>query len=366
MILPQNEKLSIQALSRVFSDMSESYKIFWFSGILDVIKTGRRSATYDEIINHMITDAWYMVSEYHLNLGPSDTLEKLVLHTQQTSGLKSSATSQDILGYLSSCSDPVLTKYKNTLTLNVPYRFQAPFIPDFKGAAWSRLSNVVNRVNTDTGVIYRFGQGVGLKRTIEISNKWQEYFAENQAIITGWLEYNLITYLQKRNPSVPGISNKLSPPAERKLDKAKKFWKSVIEYKPILNIYAEGTQWMNVSDISLDHFVPWSYVAHDELWNLVPTTKSLNSSKSNSLPNWERFFPLLAEVEFCSYQAIWESEMIHTIFDKCCAEHVNSSEAINGLYIPGITKVDFTAHLEEIIRPTYNSARNLGFGEWML
>lgn len=66
MILPQNEKLSIQALSRVFSDMSESYKIFWFSGILDVIKTGRRSATYDEIINHMITDAWYMVSEAYL------------------------------------------------------------------------------------------------------------------------------------------------------------------------------------------------------------------------------------------------------------------------------------------------------------
>lgn len=52
-----------------------------------------------------------------------------------------------------------------------------------------------------------------------------------KAIITGWLEYNLITYLQKRNPSVPGISSKLSPPTERKLDRAKKFWRSVIEYK---------------------------------------------------------------------------------------------------------------------------------------
>ncbi|MBE5919975.1 MAG: hypothetical protein E7272_09045 [Pseudobutyrivibrio ruminis] len=27
-----------------------------------------------------------------------------------------------------------------------------------------------------------------------------------------------------------------------------------------------------VKDISIDHFVPWSYVAHDEMWNLNPTT----------------------------------------------------------------------------------------------
>lgn len=91
MNLPGSERLSIQALSRVFSDMSESYKIFWFSGVLDIIKAGRDCASYNEIINHMITDAWYMVSEYHLNLGPSDTLEKLVLYTQSISGLKPSA-----------------------------------------------------------------------------------------------------------------------------------------------------------------------------------------------------------------------------------------------------------------------------------
>lgn len=96
-MLPESKELSIQTLSRVFSDMSESYKIFWFSGVLDIVKLGRESATFDEIINHMITDAWYMVSEYHLNLGPADTLEKLVLYTQKISGLKPSAKSQDIL-----------------------------------------------------------------------------------------------------------------------------------------------------------------------------------------------------------------------------------------------------------------------------
>lgn len=365
MELPENEQLSIQSLSRVFSDMSESYKIFWFSGILDVIKSGNSRASFNDIINHMITDSWYMVSEYHLNLGPSDTLEKLVLYTQKISGLKSSAKSQDVLDYLSKCDDPTITKHKNTLSLNVPYRFLAPFMPDFKGTSWNRISDAITRINKDTNMIYRFENGAGLNRSIEISEKWQEYFRVNQTIISGWLDYNLITYLQKRNPSVPGISNKLFPPTERKLDKAKKFWKAVIDYKPIINIYASDGSLMTQHDVSLDHFIPWSYVAHDELWDLVPTTKSLNSSKSNGLPNLDRFFPLLAEIEYSSYQAIWTSEQIHALFEKCKAEHINSNEAFNKLYIPGIQKNTFTSNLEEIIRPTYFAAKNLGFGEWI-
>jgi hypothetical protein len=38
-------------------------------------------------------------------------------------------------------------------------------------------------------------------------------------------------------------------------------------------------------DISLDHYVPWSFVVHDQLWNLIPTTKSVNSKKSDLLPS---------------------------------------------------------------------------------
>lgn len=35
--------------------------------------------------------------------------------------------------------------------------------------------------------------------------------------------------------------------------------------------------------------MPWSFVAHDLLWNLIPTTKSVNSSKSNNLPSDQYF-----------------------------------------------------------------------------
>ena len=81
------------------------------------------------------------------------------------------------------CDDPEIAKYKATLTLNVPYRFQAPFMPDFRGNSWNRISNIISRVNSDKDLIYHFGSGTGLNRTIEISDKWAAYLSINQAII---------------------------------------------------------------------------------------------------------------------------------------------------------------------------------------
>jgi hypothetical protein len=363
-LLPGSDRVSINSLSRIFSDMSESYKIFWFSGIMDIIKAGKESSTFGKIIDHMIIDAWYMVSEYRLNLGPADTLEKLVIYAQGISNLKSSATPHEIQTFLDQCDDTEFLRYKATLCLNVPYRLQAPFMSDLRGSSWNRTSNVIERVNGDPALIYHFGAGVGLEREIRIQPEWQAYLSVNQAIVSGWIELNLIQYLQKRNPSVPGISNKIFPPSERKLEKAKKFWKSVIEYEPIRNIYASDGSKLTPSDISLDHFIPWSYVAHDELWNLVPTTKSLNSSKSDDLPNWDIYFPRLCEIEYASYTAIWLSETIHDLFDKCSREHVNSNEAKMKLYQRGISEHQFSESLQELIFPTYTAARNMGFPEW--
>ncbi|MCI1722518.1 MAG: HNH endonuclease [Lachnospiraceae bacterium] len=372
--LPESSALPIQSFSRIFNDMSESYKIFWFKGVLDFAMNGKESATFSEIIHHMITEAWYMVSEYHLNLGPMDTLEKLVLDLQGESGLTASAEPRKIHEFLvlaENDSDTKkgemskrLKKYETTLTNMVPYRLQAPFLHDVKGSVWGSTKDVITRVNLNPSVIYHFGEESGLDRTIHIQKDWMDYLTRNQAIISGWINYNLVCYLQKRNPSVPGISDKLKPPTERKMEKAKNFWRAVAEHCRIRNIYAHDMEIIDGNKISLDHFVPWSYVAHDELWDLVPTTKSINSSKGNNLPNWKHFFPLLCEEEYKSYCAIWENEHIRTVFDKCEKEHVNSDEVREKLYAPGIEREAFEKELSLIVKPSYQSAKNLGFAEW--
>ena len=131
MNLPQYKNLDTQHLQRLFDNMSECYKLFWFQAIVDAVVEGNEIITYDDLVNDMIANAWYMVSEYKLNLGPADTLESLVHYAYKISGLKSSEKKEVIIETIKGLNDKELNRRKRTLTYNVPYRLQAPFLSDF-------------------------------------------------------------------------------------------------------------------------------------------------------------------------------------------------------------------------------------------
>ena len=65
MQLPYSDGLEIQYLNQLFDKTSECYKFFWFKAIITKIQEGKAIITYEELVNEMITDAWYMVTEYH-------------------------------------------------------------------------------------------------------------------------------------------------------------------------------------------------------------------------------------------------------------------------------------------------------------
>lgn len=363
MQLPKSEQLNIASLSRLFDNKSECYKLFWFQAVLNYVCRGQQEISYEELIDEMIADAWYMVTEYHLNLGPRDTLEKAVNYIHTVTNMLPSVKKQDILQWLRDCNDPVVIKYKRDLTLNVPYRLQAPFFTGFKSDSWNcGTRELAERINRQERLMYYFVFDSGLKTCIHIVPEWMEYLKENQEIIRGWIQYNMILYLQRRNPSVPGISDKLYPPQERKLEKVKKYWKMLAEVADIHEIYGELQ--LTPSDISIDHFVPWSYVAHDEFWNLHPTTRSINSSKSNHLPEWELYFPRFAELEYLSYRLLWDYDQIHAEFRKCAKEHLNNPEIEHRLYRPGLSEEEFVGSLQDVVYPVFLSAKSCGFSEW--
>jgi hypothetical protein len=70
-----------------------------------------------------------------------------------------------------------------------------------------------------------------------------------------------------------------------------KYWRSLIEKYKIRCIYSGKP--LEPDNISIDHFLPWSFVAHDLLWNLVPIRSEVNSSKSNNLPSLKYFDPFV-------------------------------------------------------------------------
>ena len=364
MHLPYSEELNIEYLGRLFDNTSECYKFFWFKAIVDRVVSGQNEFEYEELVDNMIADAWYMVTEYHLNLGPADALEEVVLLIKaKNPELKPCEKKDGILKLLRETDDKDIIKVKRRLTYNVPYRLQAPFLPMMKGKDWNASeSQLIERINSQKHLMYYFSALAGLNTRIVLEDEWMRYITKNQEIIRGWLEYKMIQYLQKRNPSVPGIADKIVPPQVRKLDKVKKYWKLILTIEPVREIY--DNQILTAKDLSIDHFVPWSYVAHDEMWNLNPTTKSINSSKSNNLPDWDKYFERLVQQEYQSYQLLWKYEAVHNEFDKCAKEHINSDDIRYRVYREGLQFNEFAYGLESVLRPVYQSAQNCGFGRW--
>ena len=361
-ILPESDDLKIEYFGHLFDNTSECYKLFWFQVIVEKILAGQTEASYEEIIDEMIADAWYMVAEYHLNLGPRDNLEFAVNRLVEISNFKSSENKAVLLEFIRNCKDSEVIRYKRTLTRNVPYRLQAPFL-DMKTDDWKvgeRL--LIERINRYNNLIYTFDQMDGLKTKIHFDEKWSQYIKKNQVIIKGWLKYNLVEYIQRRNPNVPGIIEKLYPAQERKLEDVQKYWKKIMAIHPVLEIY--GNTELQENEISIDHFVPWSYVANDEIWNLHPTTRSINSAKSNNLPKWDIYFKKLSEIEYLSYRLMWQYEGIHKEFDKVKKKHLNSSMVEGRLYAPELSVEKFRNRLQEIVLPVYQSAKSAGFREW--
>lgn len=370
MQLPYSEELNIGYLSRLFDNTSNCYKFFWFQVILWKVDGMHCRFTFEELLNEMIADAWYMVTEYHLRLGPigiTDNLEEVVKYIYEKYGFMPSERREKIIAFLETTDDKKITKYKSDLTLNVPYRLQAPFYDEInieKNMWYGPKQNLTNEINKQKRLMYYFKLISGLETVIEVDALWAEYLYRHKDILKGWTQLKLIRYLQNKNPSVPGIADKMEAPFSRDIERVRKYWKLIVEIVPSLkDIYGDVT--LAGETISVDHFVPWQYVAHDELWNLHPTTKSINSSKSNSLPVWSVYFEPLGELEYKAYELKRQNEAVACEFHRIAPYHLNNMKIRNCLYADGLDKASFIGRLEQVIKPVYESAKIAGFKEWV-
>lgn len=350
-------------LMHIFDHTTECYKLFWFKALLEKVEEGKTGITYEEIVDEMIAAAWYMVSEYHLSLGPNDGLEKLIKNLQPSSLLGPSVEKKKLLLFLKDNKDRDLQKEKMRLIRFVPYCLLSPFFPPSTRIADYQGKAAVALINSSNDAIYSISPYKGLETVINVKDEWTEYLRRDYTLLRSWVDYNLINYLQRRNPSVPGIPLKLSPPEKRNLYDISKYWKEIMTIEPVREIYLSTT--LSKDDISIDHFVPFSYVSSDEFWNLSPTTKSINSRKSNNLAPWEKYFDPLVNIEYQSYSLIHRYPKVRELFEKTSKDHFSSPIIKERLYNKaGLSLQDFRRILSDIIEPEYKAALNCGFKLW--
>jgi hypothetical protein len=132
---------------------------------------------------------------------------------------------------------------------------------------------------------------------IIIQHDWLEYLERNAVIIRGWARFQLAKYLQSKNPNVPGIIEKLTAPLTRASISAQTtWWRTAI---PLLGTRAAciySAIRLEPNNFSLDHYLPWSFVAHDRLWNLIPIPRGINSAKADRIPS-DRYLDSLINLQ---------------------------------------------------------------------
>ena len=265
--------------------------------------------------------------------------------------------------------DGELKSYKEQLTNMVPYRALAAFF-DKTGevADWGsvrRLTAYIEHVNRDVILLpYILGPESKLKKKVYFQKPWVEMIQDQTVAILGWIQYEKVKWLQNNNPEVPGLVYKLTPMDEkmRKLNNVRKLWSGIFESREILDVFTN--QPVQRRQFDVDHFIPWSFVMNDELWNLMPMDSSLNSSKSNRLPKWDPFFDRFARNQYLMYELIQEQPGIRKLYEACYRDNLHSIWAGRELYRAGNTREEFCNILQKNMRPVYDSARRQGYEIW--
>lgn len=291
MNIPQSNTLSTRHLNRVFDKTVATYKYYWFLGILDLfVKQGKTKMDVWEIMISMVADAWYPVNYFRLSFGKSESLYDAILTLQKENSIPINICMKDFTDRLQVLiQQPNIRKQLNFLQLNVPFRFLRPWIDT------SNNCEMIKRSQTfENGCLYKLEKDNGTL-WIDLNPAWLTYLQENYDILSSFAYWGLTNFLQVRNPNVPNIPNKLIKKEERNsLTNQRKYWNTAINKGLEIKCLYTG-KLLEKHDYDLDHFIPWSFVSHDLLWNLMPADSSINCSKSNKLPNLDLYLPELAK-----------------------------------------------------------------------
>lgn len=227
------------------------------------------------------------------------------------------------------------------------------------------MTTYIKTVSRDVVLLpYTLGEESKLKKKVFFQDAWAEMIQDQAVAILGWIQYEKVKWLQSNNPEVPGLIYKLTPMDEkmRKLNNVRKLWEGILTMSEVRDVFTGKPVASKQYDV--DHFIPWSFVMNDELWNLMPMDSSLNSAKSNRLPKWDPFFDRFARNQFILYRLIQEKEGIRRLYESCYRDNLHSLWAGQELYRKGNSETEFRNILQKNMQPVYDSAKRQGYEVW--
>ena len=126
-------------------------------------------------------------------------------------------------------------------------------------------------------------------KTVTFTNEQIKELKEYNFVLTELLNFKWAQLLEQFN-FAPKIASKVKNISDTRI-RRKNFGKikllllSQMKDNKIIDFYT-GRE-LKKDEISFDHVIPWSFMYSDDIWNLVVTSQSYNSSKSNQVPSQE-------------------------------------------------------------------------------
>ncbi|ACV21373.1 Uncharacterised protein [Slackia heliotrinireducens] len=352
--------------------LTNSYKLLWLRGVFEEVVDGNADMSFARIVARMVAASWYPIVYYRLSFGLQDKMGECVDAVRDAHGLSGDAKSSEIIAAVEGSENPEVRRCIKERCKYVPHLlirlFYEDSMRDEQERVGKRLGDIAIRNaivaanrSDSAGAPYVFNEAFD---GLTVDPKWAAYFRDNQQIVRGWLDMKLVRYLQDRNPSMPAIPLKIYPPQTRNLGAATRYWKEALALAGLREIYT-GVPFTEDAlqergGLSIDHFIPWSFVLHDEPWNLVPMFKNANSSKGDRLPDLGDFLVPFASQQFDALMAVRNTGRHRKVLEAYLQIEPNFESFEN----TASCREAFIDDIGKAIRPLHQIARNQGFDIW--
>jgi hypothetical protein len=297
-------------ISRIIERDSKSttYKFALLRGVIDIIQDNSPYISFVgnrvQIPTGLLIEKW-LIYYYPIlqsqtlipqingenNLAFSNQLSKLIADYESRGGfsafyndLKNKGIPED----LQSDFFELTKKLRDTIT-KMPMKYIGRSINDDYYSIFNYENQTIRR-NTYTD-IETLIKGFG---TFSIPFEYYEPFKILGSFINGqdsilfkWAEFSVNA--SGSNLSVHKVLNEVlkSPITLRDIKESKKLYKEILENKGMYHCVWTGKKITSLSETNIDHVIPFSIWKNNDLWNLLPSTPSVNRDKLDKIPTPE-------------------------------------------------------------------------------
>jgi hypothetical protein len=345
--LPDSKDLPVQLLAASLNKTSATYKFYWLLSILQSTEMGHQKIYKKELFSRMISNAWYTVNYFNISFGKQDLIQDTIREILKLETITVDERRSVVFEKLMNNANSGTTILLSHFNKNVPHWFLSPWFPKIGNESDSMREKRIYTASKSFELNCLYALHLD---HIEINPKWIEYLKSNSSLLKDFCYWNLALFLQSKNPNVPDIPNKLIKPATRNnLTKQRhNFWDIVFDEMGSIKCIYTG-QALSKDNYAIEHFIPYSFVSHDLIWNLIPADKSFNITKSNKLPIFEKYFQPFFSLQQSAYEIVMKKNPKNLLLEDYHTVFHTQEQTLN------------QSRFQEIIQPLISIAANNGF-----